>query len=223
MLCRIGSFFDTQEGDVIRKSLGYSIAALVLFALAAPQSVFATCELPFHKLQTSFGPEGQRTVGGDLSFGEGQTVIGGDFSLQLNPKVRGRAGLGFCSAGSTEITYGFKFDTELFRSEDSRIGVFAGAGLNRVSANGVGTLVIPFTAYGTMIVSPKAVLFAGPSLSWLRVSTGVGSGSNTNLGLQGGVMYLLQEGLCIVVGGDFQDFEFGSTFRVQTGVYFDLN
>lgn len=206
-----------------RKSLGFAVSALALFALVAPQSVFATCELPFHKLQTSFGAEGQRTVGGDLSFGEGQTVIGGDVSLQLNPKLRGRAGLGFCSFGSTEITFGFKFDTELFRSDDDRIGVFGGAGLNRVSVSGVGTLVLPFTVYGTMVVSPEATIFAGPSFSWVRISTGVGAGSNTNLGLQGGVMYLLQEGLVIVVGGDFQDFEFGSSFRIQTGVYFDLN
>jgi hypothetical protein len=199
------------------------MSMLAVVALIVPQSVSATCDIPFQRLQVGFTEVGQKTVGGNLGFGEGQTVLAGDISTQLNEKWRGQAGLGICRIGSTEITYGFKIDTELFRSVDGKIGVFAGAGLNRVSASGVATLLLPVTAYGTMIVSPLATLFFGPSLSYVRISNGVFSGSNTNLGFQGGVMYELQDGLCIVVGGDFQDFELGSTFRIQTGVYFDLN
>lgn len=206
-----------------RTTLARTVFAFAICALALPRGASATCEIPFHKLQTAFAPEGQMSVGGDLSFGEGQTVIAGDVSTQLNAKWRVRGGLGICDIGSTEITYGFKFDTELFRSEDSKIGVFAGAGVNRVSTGGISTIVVPFTAYGTIMVSPEAAIYGGPSVSVIRSSNGVGSGSNTNLGVQAGLMYRLQPNLCIVGGFDFQDFEFGSTFRIQTGVYFDLN
>lgn len=199
-----------------RKTFRCTVSALAVFAFVAAEGVSA-CDIPFQKVQMSFGPAGQMALGGNLGFADGSTVIAGDVSYQLNSKWQFRGGLGVCRFGSTEIIYGFKFDTEVFRSEDGEIGVFAGGSASRVSYGMTSSITAPVTGYVTKVMSPEATAFGGVSLTLTRTSSGSFSGSDTNLGLQGGVIYQLTEAVQVVGGGDFQDYEFGSSFRFQTG------